>query len=77
VIARVRIDPEEARGLNRAPPPLSAEEREEIERRLKDYADELRRRPEVDDAVGALPVAAEDAGSAPARAKAERGEVEP
>lgn len=43
VIARVRIDPEEARALNRPPKPVSAEEREEIEARLEEYRKGLRR----------------------------------
>ena len=55
VIARVRIDPEEAKGLNRPPAPLTAAEAAEIEERLRDYAARLKPRPEVEDAVGAAP----------------------
>jgi len=49
VIARVRIDPEAARSFNTAPPPLTSEERDEIEARLADYAGRLRKRPVVED----------------------------
>ncbi|MBP1804441.1 endonuclease/exonuclease/phosphatase family protein [Rubellimicrobium aerolatum] len=37
VIARVRIDPEEARALNVRPPPMTEEEREEIDERVEEY----------------------------------------
>lgn len=43
VIARIRIDPEAARRLNRAPPPMTDEEREEIDQRLEEYRAGLRR----------------------------------
>lgn len=77
VVATVRIDPEEARTLNRAPPPLSEEERETIEERLRDYAAHLKRRPVVDDAVGERPEGAEEAVSGKAKADGEQGRIEP
>ena len=42
ILARVRIDPEEAKALNAAPKPLTQEEREEIEARLEEYRRDLR-----------------------------------
>lgn len=45
VIARVRIDPEQARRLNVAPKALSAEEREEIDARIAAYGVKLPRPP--------------------------------
>jgi endonuclease/exonuclease/phosphatase (EEP) superfamily protein YafD len=41
VIARLRVDPEEAARLNRRPDPLEGEELEEIERRMADYRRKL------------------------------------
>lgn len=37
VVARVRIDPEEAAQLNRRPPAMTEEEREEIDARVEEY----------------------------------------
>jgi endonuclease/exonuclease/phosphatase (EEP) superfamily protein YafD len=41
VVARVRIDPEEARRLNDRPKPMTPEERDEIEARIEEYRTEL------------------------------------
>jgi endonuclease/exonuclease/phosphatase (EEP) superfamily protein YafD len=43
IIARVRIDREAARRLNRPPAPMTPEEREEIEARVEEYRAGLRR----------------------------------
>lgn len=45
VVARVRIDPEEAARLNNRPKALSPEEREEIEARLEEYRANLLQTP--------------------------------
>ncbi|TNC73293.1 endonuclease/exonuclease/phosphatase family protein [Rubellimicrobium roseum] len=50
VIARIRIDPDEARSLNRRPPPMTEEEREEIDARIAEYRAGLRR-PKPQDAA--------------------------
>lgn len=52
VIARLRVDPEEAARLNRRPEPLGQAEREEIEQRMADY-----RRKLEDGHVPAIPEA--------------------
>jgi endonuclease/exonuclease/phosphatase (EEP) superfamily protein YafD len=43
IIARIRIDPEEARRLDIPPPPMTEEEREEVDARVEEYRKGLRR----------------------------------
>mgnify|MGYP002777003521 CR=1 FL=1 len=45
ILARVRIDAEEARGLNIAPPRLTDEERAELQERMEDYRRALEQGP--------------------------------